>query len=133
MAEIRHTFVGAVPASLEANTVYICNEYDVAVHLCLCGCGANVVTPFGPSEWSLISDGQTISLSPSVGNGALPCHSHYWITRSTVRWLPPVTTTDQRAAASRDARDLQAEIARDAQWWRRLVRVVRSLWQRARS
>ena len=62
------------------------------------------------------ADGQLVAIYRQ--RAPLPCRSNYWITRSAARWLPPVTTRDQKAAASRDARDMQAEHARNARWWR---------------
>ncbi len=61
-------------------------EYTVASHLCVCGCGREVVTPIRPSEWNLTFDGETISLHPSIGNWDFPCQSHYWIKRNKIIW-----------------------------------------------
>jgi len=42
--------------------------------------------PLSPIDWRLNFDGDSISVSPSVGNWSLPCRSHYVIDRSHVRW-----------------------------------------------
>ncbi len=44
-----------VPEKLEQGKVYISEEYGVAIHLCLCGCGEKVVMPIGgKDDWRII-------------------------------------------------------------------------------
>jgi hypothetical protein len=43
----------------------------------MCGCGKKVVLPLHPTHGKLTYDGETVSLSPSVGNWSFPCESHY--------------------------------------------------------
>lgn len=81
-----HRFVEFVPEQLEPNTLYISMDYATVVHSCLCGCGQRVITPLTPTDWQLDYDGETVSLSRSVGNWSFPCRSHYWIERSRVHW-----------------------------------------------
>lgn len=81
-----HEFVTTVPDQLEAATLYVSMPYATAIHLCACGCREQVVTPISPTAWTLTFDGETITLSPSVGNWRLPCRSHYWVRRSRVLW-----------------------------------------------
>jgi hypothetical protein len=85
---IRHEFVEFIPEKLEEGVVYVCIPYATAAHRCCCGCGHEVVTPLTPTDWSLIWNGDTISLDPSIGNWGFPCQSHYWIRRNIVRWVP---------------------------------------------
>lgn len=96
---LNHEFVKFMPDILKPNVLYISMEYATAKHLCCCGCGEEIVTPFTPTDWRLIFDGETISLAPSIGNWNLPCKSHYWIRGSRVvmagRW------SDERIAAER--------------------------------
>lgn len=129
MTTVSHVFVDSIPKVLEQQTLYVCLEYDLVVHLCLCGCTTKVVTPLGPAEWTFRCDGDTISLSPSIGNGALPCRSHYWITCSQTKWLPQVSEWQHAAAAARDDRDLVAQLAHENAWWRRLFAPVRRWFQ----
>lgn len=75
-----------MPKALEPGILYVSEEFDVAGHLCACGCGNKVMTPLGPSEWSFEESTEGPSLRPSVGNWQLPCKSHYWITRGNVEW-----------------------------------------------
>jgi len=99
---IRPEFVEFVPEELEYGVVYISMEYSVVAHLCCSGCGLKVVTPLHPSQWKLTFDGETVSLSPSVGNGELPCNSHYVIRNNQVRWAPPLTKAQTRATQAKD-------------------------------
>lgn len=85
MITLNHKFVKTMPDNFEFGTIYISMEYATAIHLCICGCGQKVVTPFSPTDWRLIYDGRTVTLDPSIGNWSFACQSHYWITRSRVR------------------------------------------------
>ena len=85
-AILKHEFVEYIPAHVMDGTIYISVIYAVAQHRCCCGCGNKVITPFSPTDWTLIFDGESISLDPSIGNWSFPCQSHYWITRNRVRW-----------------------------------------------
>src|SRR4051794_38988609 len=76
---VQHRFVDAVPDALEQGVVYVSIQREVVVHLCICGCGNEVVTPLAPFEWELSFDGETITLNPSIGNWQFPCQSHYFI------------------------------------------------------
>ena len=75
-----------MPDALVSDMLYISVPYDVAIHLCLCGCGNKVVTPLAYDFWSIAYDGDLVSLTPSISNSSLPCRSHYWIRNSQVVW-----------------------------------------------
>lgn len=83
---IRHEFVEFIPERLEPGVVYISIPYATTAHLCFCGCGSETVNPLAPHGWKLTFDGETISLSPSVGNWSFDCRSHYWIRNDRVEW-----------------------------------------------
>jgi Family of unknown function (DUF6527) len=85
---LRHQFVELIPSTQEEGVLYVSMEYATAVHRCCCGCGAKVVTPLAPTDWTLTFDGRRISLDPSIGNWALKCQSHYWIRHNRVEWAP---------------------------------------------
>lgn len=101
-AALAHEFVEYVPAELTEGVLYISIPYRAAVHRCACGCGNKVVTPISPADWQLSYDGDTVSLTPSIGNWGFPCRSHYWIKASQIRWS--IAWTDGQVAAGR-ARD----------------------------
>lgn len=129
-----HQFVEQVPSSLEPGVLYVSIRYRTVVHLCACGCGNKVVTPIRPPRWHLTFDGETISLSPSVGSWQFPCRSHYWIDNNHVRWSKPWTEEQIASGRARDAADMrmyyedrrEAEVtapsgASTASRWRRLL------------
>lgn len=88
--EFKTQFVEYMPNDIMHGILYISMKYSVAIHLCACGCGEKVVTPFSSSDWQLKYDGESISLYPSIGNWDFPCQSHYWIKKNNVvhaeRW-----------------------------------------------
>lgn len=96
---LQHKFAEFIPDKLEDGVLYVSTTYATASHRCCCGCGKEVVTPITPTDWQLTFDGESISLYPSIGNWSFPCQSHYWITRSAVRWAAHMT--QQEIAAGR--------------------------------
>jgi hypothetical protein len=96
---LEHRFVEQLPEPLEAGVLYISMEYATAAHYCCCGCGEEVVTPFTPTDWSMTFDGETVSLSPSIGNWNFACRSHYFIRRGRI--VEATTWTGQQVEANR--------------------------------
>ena len=121
-------FVEYIPERLARDTLYISVAYATAVHLCCCGCGNEVVTPFARSGWTLIFDG-TISLTPSIGNWSFPCQSHYWIKNDRVVWSRRWSATEIATcrAAEQDANE---HAPRPGKPWARAARLA---WQRLRA
>lgn len=74
-----------IPDILDDNKLYISEKYEIAIHLCACGCKRKAVTPLGVGEWTLTKGSDSsVSLSPSIGNfmGETPYHAHYFITNN---------------------------------------------------
>lgn len=133
--KIRHEFVEYVPLDLADGVLYISIPYTVAVHKCPCGCQIKIATPITPADWQLHFDGDTVSLTPSIGNWGLPCRSHYWITGNRIVWSRSWSTERSEAARRRDDDDLREYLAtrpgpaasegsegskdRARRWWRR--------------
>jgi hypothetical protein len=111
---IRHEFVEYVPRELEDDVLYISIRYRTAVHRCACGCGNKVVTPIRPSDWKLHFDGDTVSLTPSIGNWQFPCRSHYWIKSNQIRWARQWSDDEILAGRTRDQRDRERYFAQKA-------------------
>lgn len=106
--QITPELVELAPRELQAGRLYISSKYRAAVHLCCCGCGEKVVTPLSPAEWhAKVSNGRA-TLSPSVGNGAMACRSHYFIRDNRVIWCDPLTAKETKAVFARDQRALHA-------------------------
>ena len=105
---MKHEFVEYLPNQLAEATIYVSMKYAMAAHKCCCGCGSEVVTPFSPTDWRMIFDGETISLDPSIGNWSFACRSHYWIRGNKVRWARSWSGEEVEAVRNRD------RIAKDA-------------------
>src|SRR5262249_11269761 len=87
---------------LKPGVLYVSEEFDIAMHLCGCGCGSKIRTPLGPTEWAVEETDSGPSLSPSVGNWQQACQSHYWINRGEVRWAAKWTPQQIAAGRSRE-------------------------------
>ncbi|MFD3458239.1 DUF6527 family protein [Nocardia fluminea] len=98
-------FVEYVPVDLTDGVLYVSIAYRTAVHRCACGCGNKVVTPISPADWQVLFDGDSVSLSPSIGNWGFPCRSHYWIRSNRVLWSGNWSQKQIDAGRARDQRD----------------------------
>lgn len=103
--KLNHKFVTTIPNTIDDGIIYISMEYATAIHKCCCGCGNKVVTPFSTSDWNLSFDGESISLSPSIGNWSFPCQSHYWITKNEVIWAEKWSKEEIEAVRDYDQRN----------------------------
>jgi len=83
---LSHEQLEFIPERLNEGVLYISERYDIAVHLCCCGCCQEVVTPLTPTDWSVHFANGTVTLDPSIGNWGYSCRSHYWIRRGAVIW-----------------------------------------------
>ena len=79
-------FVVRIPEHIADNILYICLECNITIHKCACGCGEEIALPLDPKQWKLIYDGETVSLTPSIGNWSYKCKSHYFIRNNNVEW-----------------------------------------------
>jgi hypothetical protein len=108
---ISHEFVEYIPPELDEGVLYVSIPYATAIHLCACGCVNKVVTPISPAEWQLLYDGESVSLTPSIGNWEFPCHSHYWIRRDEIRWARRWSAEEIAEGRRRDAEELEEYFA----------------------
>lgn len=133
VALIRYRLVETIPRAIDDGVLYVSREYGTAVHKCCCGCGNEVVTPLGPTDWTFDIDDDAVSVYPSIGNWGLPCRSHYWIDHGHIHWAEQ--WSDARIAQGR-LRDRTAKqkyygeeihtdrrdwLARAWTWLRRLI------------
>ena len=88
-----------MPKELKPGVLYVSEEFGTAAHLCVCGCGAKIRTPLGPTEWAFEETASGPTLRPSVGNWQQACQSHYWINRGEIVWAPK--WTPEQIAAGR--------------------------------
>lgn len=116
-----------IPKVLEPGVLYLAAEFDIAAHLCACGCGTKVTTPLGSTEWQVTETKSGPSIWPSIGNWQLPCRSHYVIAGGQIRWAGQ--WSDDRIQAGRKAEQHRREAyyAARAHARKPLVRFVRWL------
>lgn len=96
-------FVESFPQKLEPGELYVAMEFATAAHLCACGCGNKVITPFSPTDWQMSFDGETVSLKPSIGNWSFKCRSHYWVRSGRIEWAGDMSQAAINAGRKRDA------------------------------
>ena len=132
---LTHRFVTSVPDELERGVLYVSVEYDATLHLCACGCGNQVALPLHPTAWRLTYDGETVSMSPSIGNWGFPCRSHYWIEHGRIRWAPAWTDAQVTAGRQRTLRERGVTSVDDGKrtasrptLWRRIRDAARRLF-----
>lgn len=114
ISRLEHRFADEIPEKLEPGILYVSMKYATATHSCCCGCGEEVVTPFTPSDWRMEFNGETISLSPSVGSWTLACRSHYIIRDGKVIEAAPWTEEQVDAGRRREKNAKQQHYGRQA-------------------
>ncbi|MBT2655362.1 hypothetical protein J7E81_08945 [Bacillus sp. ISL-18] len=124
---MQHKFVEFIPSEIEENVLYISIEYDVAKHKCACGCGVDIVTSLSPARWRLTYDGETVSLSPSIGNWSHPCKSHYFITNDKVLWSGPISEGAIRKVVKNDQESLKRHIKKGTKE-NRVINILKKLF-----
>lgn len=80
-------FVEFMPEEMSEGVLYISENFEIAIHLCPCGCRNKVSITFGSwaDSWLLTNEIGLITLIPSIGN-RFACRSHYWIRNNQVIW-----------------------------------------------
>jgi Family of unknown function (DUF6527) len=122
-----------MPRELSPGILYVSEEYAVAGHLCVCGCGSKVITPLGTAEWTFSERNGRPTLRPSIGNWQLPCRSHYLITDGRIQWSGQ--WSDAQVAAGRRAEEQRrqtyyASLDRERGFWPQLWKSVRKFFGR---
>lgn len=123
-------FVEYMPPALAAGVLYISIEHRVTKHLCACGCGEVVVLPLHPGQWALTFDGETITMSPSVGNVGQSCRSHYFIRAGRIVWSHGLSERDGSVGRERDRaaiKTVESERAQTPTRPRLIRRLIRRL------
>lgn len=113
IARLTHEFVDAIPENVEPGKLYVSIEFATVVHSCACACGMEVVTPLTPTDWKLIFDGETVSLSPSIGNWSFACRSHYWIRRGEIQWADEWTYEEISSGRANDSLSKERQYDRE--------------------
>src|SRR4030067_1540530 len=100
---LTHELVEYIPNDLKDGMIYVSMAFATVAHKCCCGCGNEVITPLSPTDWTLIYDGKSISLNPSIGNWNFACQSHYWIKRNRVKWARRLAQEEHNAGRAHDS------------------------------
>lgn len=130
---MNHKFVDTIPSELEDNTLYISLEYNVTKHLCPCGCGSEIVATLSPSRWQLSYDGETVSLTPSIGNWHHKCKSHYYITENNVVWAYHMSKNKIEAAIQKDQKELEQYASKKREELNEHTNKKKSLFERIKN
>jgi hypothetical protein len=107
VAKLTSVYMDTIPENLEPGVLYISHRFKTAIHLCACGCGKQVVTPFSKGEWKLRESRNSASIYPSIGNWDFPCQSHYWIRNSKIIWAGRLSRDYIEAARKWDRERLE--------------------------
>lgn len=113
-----------MPEKPQQGLLYISREYKTATHLCCCGCGLEVVTPLNPAKWRITDHGDSVSLTPSIGNWSFPCESHYWIDHGAVKWSTKMSQKQIEAVRQSDQKAVEVMLQGHGQrsgWLGRLI------------
>jgi hypothetical protein len=129
MSKISLKLLNHLPIQLESNVLYVSEEFEIAGHLCPCGCGSKIITPLGINEWSLSVIEEKPTLKPSIGNWQLPCQSHYWIRKGEILWSNK--WSDEEIEAGRLAEEQQRKEYYDEM--ERTVTYQISRWERIKK
>lgn len=140
VANLSHKFVEHIPDELESGMIYVSISFATVVHKCCCGCGNEVVTPLTPTDWTLLFNGKTVSLDPSIGNWSFKCQSHYWIKDNKIKWSNNWSSSEVEAGRAHDRLAKQNYYARlnkdnhvslDSVGEKSsVIRKLKSLWQK---
>lgn len=76
-----------LPKELQENILYVSYKFNLAIHLCACGCKGKTVTPLEEWKLTITMEGKA-TLRPSIGNwsGEKPYHAHYYVTNGNIDW-----------------------------------------------
>ncbi len=88
--ELRVEQLEFMPAVKQSGVLYVSKRFELAIHLCACGCGMETVTPLRPSGgWTMTGTDALVTLRPSILNRAAVCPSsaHYYVTENKIDWM----------------------------------------------
>lgn len=77
-----------IPEVKQPGILYVSEPYEIAIHLCACGCGGEAVTPFRNenSGWVYTEENDGPTLNPSIGHQHWPCRSHYFVRNGKIEF-----------------------------------------------
>ena len=66
--------------------LYYSEKYEVATHLCLCGCKHICSMPIKNGEWSIIEESKGVTIIPSILQ-RFECKSHYIVNNGIANFV----------------------------------------------
>ena len=129
ISNMRPEFVDVIPDIVRDGVLYISQEYSTAVHKCCCGCGQEVVTPLGPTDWTVTTQRGVPSVFPSIGNWSFECKSHYWIDQGRILWAEQWSEAQIRSGRMHDQRTKQSRYEHADQLRRKKPGFWSRLWR----
>ena len=126
-SKIQLQHVEYMPKELKPGILYVSMRFNVAGHLCPCGCANKVITPLGPYEWKFTEKNGKPTLSPSLGNWQIPWQSHYWITNGEIEWSYQWTKEQIEAGYTKE------QVQRELYYRQRTVPQKITLWEQITS
>ncbi|MDE1152229.1 MAG: DUF6527 family protein [Micavibrio sp.] len=124
--EIKIQRVQYMPKELTSGILYVSEEFDIAMHLCACGCGSKIRTPLGVTEWRVEETKDGVTLYPSVGNWQQKCQSHYWIHGGEVLWAEP--WSKEKIAAGQKREGQRRQVYYDSMYGSNNTSYVQKVW-----
>ena len=84
-------FCDTIPEVLEYGVLYVSEKFEIANHLCPCGCGNEVPIPISVKEhcdlnWEYRRNGDKVTFSPSLLNKHCPNKAHYFVRDNKIVW-----------------------------------------------
>ena len=82
--QLKTEHLETMPSVKAPGILYVSQRFQLAIHLCACGCGGEAVTPLrSESEaipgWTYKEEDQGPTLHPSIGHQQWDCGSHYFV------------------------------------------------------
>lgn len=87
VTELKTKHVESISEQLQEGILYVSLKFELAIHLCACGCKGQAVTPIKGQDltgWIYREDPEGPTLSPSIGHQKWPCRSHYFVTNGKI-------------------------------------------------
>lgn len=95
ITELIRQDVVTMPSVKEPGILYVSEKYQLAIHLCACGCGGEAVTPMSMG-WVITNDSNGPTFNHSIGHQHWPCGSHYHVRNGKIELYPDHGTTRKK-------------------------------------
>jgi hypothetical protein len=124
--------VDRLPKTLDNNTVYHSEEFEVAALLCACGCGHRV-SLLVPDSHQVYNEGGLATVRPSISVCDAPCKAHYIITAGEVEELQAFSPALARFTMQNQIARHAALATKPLTWRDRILNVAKKALQKFQS